>query len=186
MRCPACEDDFEPECAWCSACATPLAENETLSTARVGRFHPAAARVVIELAVQRGAPVQTDLVGDLVDVRVPKDRRDGLRAELLLTWDALVARLPPQDQAELAAQGGQLPGWGDTPGDVWVDRDGQLRVAPGEEEAEEDTGRIVGPTLVATAILLLLLAWQLGDGHLRLLAAIGGFGMLLVGTFLPR
>ncbi len=163
-----------------------LTENQASSTVRVGRFHPAAARAVIELAVKRGAHVQTDLVDDMVDVRVPKDRRDGLRAELLLTWDALVARLPPQDQAELEAQGGQLPGWGDTPDDVWVDRDGQLRVALAQEEAEEDIGRVVGPTLLAAAILLLLLAWQLGDGHLRLLAAVAGFGMLLVGTFLPR
>ncbi len=157
-----------------------------MSTARVGRFHPAAARAVVELAVQRGAHVHTDLVDDMIDVLVSADRRDALRAELLLIWDALVARLPPEDQAELESQGGQLPGWDDGPDGVWVDREGRLRVARTQEEVEEDAGRIVGPTLVATAILLLLVAWQLGDGHARLLAAVGGFGLLLVGIFLPR
>ncbi|MFN2555897.1 MAG: hypothetical protein ABR592_03350 [Nitriliruptorales bacterium] len=151
----------------------------------MGRFHPAAARAVIELAVRRGVDVQVDVVDDKVEVRVPQDRRDALRAELLLTWDALVASLSPYDQAELSAQGGQLPGWDDTPDGVWVDRDGRLRVARAQEEAEEDVDRIVGPALVAVAILLLLFAWQVGDSHLRLLAGVSGFGLLLVGIFLP-
>ncbi|MDP8930991.1 MAG: hypothetical protein M3O70_21060 [Actinomycetota bacterium] len=142
---------------------------------------------MVEFVIRHGAPVQTSVVDDRVDVLVPTERRDGLRAELLLTWDALVARLPPHDQAELRAHGGQLPGWDDTPGGVWVDRDGQLRAArTEEEEIEEDAGRTVGPALMALAVMLLLLAWQIGDGHLRLLAAIGGFGLLLVGTFLPH
>lgn len=187
MRCPACGDDYEPEVASCVACGVTLVTVSERSRARVGRFHPAAARAVVELAVRRGADVQTNVVDGRVDVLVPSERRDGLRAELLLTWDELLARLPPDDQAELKAHGGQLPGWDDRPDGVWVDRDGRLRVAHAqEEEAEEDASRIVGPTLMAAAILLLLLAWQIGDGYLRLLAAIGGFGLLLVGIFLPR
>ncbi|MDP8961954.1 MAG: hypothetical protein M3N32_10115 [Actinomycetota bacterium] len=187
MPCPACGDDYEPPTSVCGACGLALGTTPQASIARVGRFHPAAARAVVELAVRRGAPVETSTVDDHVDVLVPTERRDGLRAELLLTWDALLARLPPPDQAELQAHGGQLPGWDDTPGDVWVDRDGQLRVARAEEEEiEEDAGRAVGPALVAVALMLLLLAWQIGNGHLRLLAAISGLGLLLVGTFLPH
>lgn len=187
MRCPACGDDYEPEVASCAACGVPLTTASERSRARVGRFHPAAARAVIELAVRRGAHVQTNVVDDRIDVLVPSERRDGLRAELLLTWDELLARLAPNEQEELKAYGGQLPGWDDTPEGVWVDRDGRLRAARAqEEEAEEDAGRVVGPTLVAAAILLLLLAWQIGDGYLRLLTVIAGFALLLVGTFLPR
>ncbi|MDQ3932808.1 MAG: hypothetical protein M3252_08240 [Actinomycetota bacterium] len=186
MRCPACGDDYEPDVSVCAACDVALGTAQTTSSARVGRFHPAAARAVAELAIRRGAAVQTSVVSGRVDVLVPKERRDALRAELLLTWDALLAGLPPDDQAQLRELGGQLPGWDDTPDGVWVDRDGQLRVARAEEEEiEEDAGRSVGPALVAVAVILLLSAWQIGDGHLRLLAAVTGLGLLLVGTFLP-
>lgn len=187
MRCLACGDDYEPQVSMCAACGLALGTVPQTSGARVGRFHPAAARAVVELAVRRGAPVQTSVVDDRVDVLVPTERRDGLRAELLLTWDALLARLPPHDQAELQAHGGQLPGWDDTPVGAWVDRNGRLRAARAEEEeVEEDADRTVGPALMAVAVMLLLLAWQIGNGHLRLLAAIGGLGLLLIGTFLPH
>lgn len=187
MRCPACGDDYEAEVSACAACGIALGIDPTVRNIRVGRFHPAAADAVVDFAVRRGAPVQTRVVHDRVDVLVPAELRDGLRAELLLGWDALLARLPPHDQAELREHGGPLPGWDDTPDGVWVDRDGRLRVARAEEEEiEEDADRTVGPALVAVALILLFLAWQIGDGHLRLLAAIGGLGLLLIGIFLPR
>lgn len=187
MRCSGCGDDYEPGILSCAVCGVALGTLPEEGTARVGRFDPAVARAVVELAVRRGALVRTRVVHDRVDVLVSTERRDALRAELVLTWDALLARLPPHDQAELEAHGGQLPGWDDTPDGVWVDRDGRLRVARAdEEEIEEDARRTVGPALMSAAVILLLLAWQIGDGRLRLLAAFGGFGLLLVGTFLPR
>lgn len=186
MLCPACGDDYESDVSACAVCGVALGTSSAESSARLGRFHPAAAPAVVELALRRGAAVQTRVVGGRVDVLVPKERRDGLRAELLLSWDALLAQLPPNHQTELRALGGQLPGWDDTPGGVWVDRGGQLQVARAEEEElEEDAARTMGPALVAVAVILLLSAWQLGDGHLRLLAAVTGLGLLLVGTFLP-
>lgn len=184
MRCRVCDVDYEPEAASCGGCGGMGVSGPEQTSARLGRFHPAVAPAVVELAIRRGAPVETTTVDGTVEVLVPSERRDGLRAELLLSWDDLLTRLSPHDQVEVEAQGGQLPGWDDKPDGVWVDRDGQLRVARAqEEEAEEE--RIVGPAIVAIAVVLLLLAWQLGDGHLRLLLAVVGFGLLLIGIFLP-
>lgn len=187
MRCPACGDDYEPGIASCAGCGVALGTVQIGGRARLGRFHPAAARAVVELAVQRDLPVQTSAVDDRVDVLVPTERRDELRAELLLAWDALLARLPPQDQAELQAlEAERLPGWEDAPDGAWVDRDGQLWAAPAEEdEIEEDAHRSVGPALMAVAVVLLFVAWQSGDGQLRLFTAISGLGLLLIGIFLP-
>lgn len=154
---------------------------------RVGRFHPAAAEAVVELARRRGIPTDVEKADDSIDVLVPGEHRDDLRAQLTVAWDGVLARLDPVAQLDVRAAGGRLAGWVDAPEGAWVDREGKLRVAASdEEERAADLGRTLGPALMAAGLLLGLLAWYMGEGRLRLLTAVAGVALVAVGLFLPR
>ncbi len=170
---------MEPVGGRCPACG------EILPLAPVGRFDPAAAELAEDLVVQRGFLPERRSVGDAVEVLVDPAVRDSLRAELAVNWPALLANLPPKERALLTGDG--MPGWRDAPEGAWVDREGRLRVSLGRDEEDvEDASRMLGPALVAAAMLLALLAWYAGDGLLRLVAAIGAAGLGLVGLLIPR
>ncbi len=190
MRCPRCAAGYEDHIALCADCGVPLVADTapTLGVpARVGRFHPAAAAAVAELARRRGIPIDLEAADGRVDVLVPGEHRDDLRAELLVTWESVLSGIDPETQLDLRAAGGRLAGWVDAPEGAWVDRQGKLRVAASdEEEVAADLRRTYGPALVAAGLLLGLLAWYAGEGRLRLLAAIAGFGLVTIGVFLPR
>lgn len=153
----------------------------------MGRFHPAVAAVVADVARRRGLPVDTGPVDGSVEVLVPADGREDLRAELAVGWEGVLAALDPEDVTAVRSSGGRLPGWEDAPDGAWVDRQGRLRVAgPDEEERAADDDRALGPVLVVVGGLALLLAWYTDGEGLRLLAGVGGLGAVLTGLFLPR
>lgn len=194
MLCPSCGDAAVADDGICARCGFPPPVEAGAAAdvvaeaggARLGRFHKAAAPAVIEFAVRRDA--LTDVVrgeGE-VEVRVPAERRDALRAELVLIWESLVETLDLEEQRAVRSAGGLLPGWQDAPDGVWVDRYGRLQVARSQEEAEEDQSRLLGPALAAAGLMLWLFAWYVGEGRLRLLAFVCGLALILVGTFLPR
>lgn len=190
MRCSSCGDEYVAGLAVCPACEVALVpEGAPLrpTGAPVGRFHPAVARHVAQLAGRRGldARVRPHDHGDVV--LVDPAGRDAFRAELVMDWAAVVGSLEDGERDAVQALGGTLPGWFDAPNGAWVDRDGRLRVADStEDEAADDEGRYVGPGLVTIGLLLGLFAWYVGDGELRFLAAVLAVALVLVGVFTPR
>ena len=159
--------------------------------ARLGQFRPEVATAVTAFAARRHvvaleSTARTDPTDD-VELFVPAADRDDLRAQLVLGWDAVMSELDPDVAVQLRATGGNLPGWSDAPGGVWVDRAGRLQVARAdEEELEEDARRTLGPGMTVTGALLLLLAWYVGPGDLRWSAGVAGVLLGVAGLFIPR
>lgn len=148
----------------------------------LGTFDPAVAEVLAASLEQQGVPHRVVAVtaGHVVIVR--DALVDAMRARLVQEWPGVLARVDVEASQALA--GSPMPGWIDPPQDVWVDRDGRLRVAPDsdtEEQAEAD--RSWGPSLLGGGAILLLLAWYggLGPG-----AVVLGVSLVLIGAMLPR
>lgn len=152
--------------------------------ASLGVFHPATAVVVASLAAGRHVPVRAiEVDARTVELRVPADARDGLRAQLAVRWGDVVAAVPEEHRAAVADVGDRLVGWHDAPGGAWVDGQGRVRVeASAEEEAGLDAARRVGPVLSVIGLLGLLLAW-ISDGGPGMWLAAGA--AVLLGLLLP-
>jgi hypothetical protein len=188
MHCPRCGDEFETgvgACPDCGAELVPAGAPLAPTLARVGRFHPAVAAGVVALAERHGLTTEVVPVDGAVDVLADEDGRDELRAELVVSWGAVLAVVEPDEREAVRTAGRDLPGWHDAPEGGWVDREGRLQVAGGDDAAEGEP-RWVGPALVAFGVLLGLLAWYSGSGNLRLLYAVGAAALLLIGLFTPR
>lgn len=192
MHCPSCGAEYEPHVRTCPDCDVALVSDPALiapPTAHLGRFHPAVALEVAEFAGRRGIEptIASAEDGDGLTIHVPTSRRDGLRADLMVAWPSLFSELDPEDQEVVRGLRGPLAGWYDAPDGVWVDREGRLRAAPPREEEEAaDADRALGPALVAIGMIVLVVAWYVGPGLLRLVAAIVGLAMVLLGLFAPR
>lgn len=190
MFCPSCAAEYQPGVTVCAECEVPLVASRSLvppATAHLGRFHAAMADEVAGFARRRGIEPETERAELGVSMRVPAHRRDGLRADLVVAWPSLVGALEPEEQEEVRRLEGPLSGWHDAPDGMWVDREGRLRANPPREEEEAaDAERALGPALLVIGLIVLLVAWYVGPGLLRLVAAIGGLSLLMLGVFAPR
>lgn len=190
MFCPSCAAEYEADATVCADCDVALVGDRSqvpAPTAHLGRFHLAVADAVASFAQRRGIDPETEMTDLGVDLRVPARRRDGLRADLVVAWPSLVGALEPEAQEEVRRLEGPLAGWHDAPDSVWVDREGRLRAsAPHDEEDAADAERALGPTLLVLGLIVLLVAWYVGPGLLRLVSAIVGLALLLMGLFAPR
>ena len=191
MRCPSCNDEFEPHVTWCASCHVELVPEGApapprppgVPDARLGRFHPAVGQALLELLDDRGIPFETVTGSDALEIVVPREERDELRAELALHWGDRLEALDEQEASDVRwAAGGHYPGWFDPPEGGFIDRQGRL-VVDAAEDAEADAARRVGPTLAIGGASLLLLAWYLGLGMGTVFA---GVGLLIIGVLLPR
>lgn len=201
MYCPSCGAEYEPGVLRCADCRAPLVADRAdipAPMAHLGRFHRDVVDEVVAFAGRRGIDPAVDgsdgygprvpergADADALEVSVPAARRDGLRADLVVAWPALLADLDEEQRARVDGTGGWLTGWFDAPSGAWVDRDGRLRVEPPEDE-DGTAERSIGPALVALGVVALLLAWYLGPGLLRLLTGVGALTLFLVGVFWPR
>ena len=190
--CPVCRDDFEDDVRVCPVDGEVLLPRDQLppppvGDAQLGLFHP-----TVVLLVQRwlGAnqtgfrTIEVD--ARRVELRVPADVRDDLRAALTLHWPDFVRALEPAAREQLVDDGatGDHPGWLDPPRGAWIDDDGRLRVEAGpEEEDGQDASRTIGPALVIVGVVVLLLAW--GTGFDAGAVLLGGSAIVL-GLLLPR
>lgn len=191
MRCPVCHDEYEPDVVRCADCDVPLLAGDAPLPARVdallGTFHPVVAERILALVAHRGIAADAVPADGRVEVIVDREWRDDLRAELVVSWADLVARLPDEERGEVVALGGPQPGWHDPPRGAWIDRQGRLQVDPTDDEVEEaDASRVVGPALLAIGVVLLLFAWYEGGGSSRAIAVVLGLGSIGVGLFVPR
>ena len=190
--CPVCRDDFEDDVRVCPVDDEVLLPRDQLPPPRVGDaqlglFHPTVVLLVHRWLLARRTPFRTVEVDDRrVELRVPADVRDDLRAALTLHWPDVVRALEPAAREQLVADGatGDHPGWWDAPRGAWIDDDGRLRVeASPEEQDVEDAARTFGPALVVFGVVVLLLAWVTGLDAGALL--LGGSAVVL-GLLLPR
>lgn len=180
-------------CVDCGVALVSATSAPPVDEARLGRFDAPVAHAIADLLADRGIRVRVhphdpwEAGERILEVLVPSEQRDELRAELVVGWPSILRRLDPDTQLAVRASRSHLPGWDDAPDGAWIDRDGRLQVsrAP-DEEAAEDAQRTVGPALVGIAALLLLFAWYADHSGLRLMAAIAGIGLLVIGAFLPR
>lgn len=184
MRCPDCGDDYQPGIEMCADCRVPLDAAVPARPDRLlGTFHPLAADTLMGLLAERGIAHRAAPTDDAVRVLVEDSWRDPLRAELAVGWRELVGRLPRDDRHEVLSQGGPHPGWYDAPEGGWIDREGRLKVAHQQEEREADATRTVGPAMVLTGGILVLLGWYAaGPGWMPTL----GLVLVVVGLLLPR
>jgi hypothetical protein len=190
MRCPRCLDEYEPDVATCATCGIALVGDDEefvppppTADTRLGTFHPLAVGTVLELCDRRGVGHETRTTERGVEVLVEREWRDDLRAELTLGWGDLMRRLDEDDLVQLLASGGSTPGWVDPPRGGHVDRRGRLVVADDEEEADADANRLIGPALLTTGVIVLVLGWYLVDSA-ALMAL--GTALALAGLVLPR
>lgn len=188
MRCPRCEDEYEPGVDLCADCGLPLVPDDVppppTVDALLGTFHPEAASAVVRLLVARTIPFDVVRVEDRVEVAVDRGYRDDLRAELVVRWSELLATLPAETMYAVIATGGSQPGWHDAPRGAWVDRAGRLQVDGSDDEDEAvDRRRVVGPSLTFAGVLVVLLAWYAG-GDAGWVA--GGVVAILAGLVIPR
>ncbi len=149
---------------------------------RLGIFHPTMADALLVTLSERGTPYETVTHDDGVELVVPRDERDELRAELSVDWSDRVAELDEEERSDVRWQGGEYPGWLDPPEGGWIDRDGRLVVDAGDDR-ETDASRTVGPLLAVVGVGLLLATWYLGLG---MGAGFLGVGLLLFGLLVPR
>ncbi len=203
MRCPSCLDEYEPDVVRCAACDVDLVTEEELeadgaATSRprprparadvpsgprpLGRFHPDILPQVLAVLRDKGVEHDVRSRDDDVEVAVEADRRDELRAELLMRWDELLAELDADLAPDVLGSGKHASGWLDAPTGSYIDRDGKLVVdAPPEDDA--DDRRTLGPTLVAGGAILALAGWQVLDVGAVMIA---GAALALIGVFIPR
>lgn len=190
--CPVCRDDFEDDVRVCPTHGEVLVARNQLpprpvGDAQLGLFHPLLVLLVQRWLTANQTQFRTVEVDDhRVELRVPADVRDDLRASLTLNWSGFVRALEPEARQQLVDDGatGDHPGWHDAPRGAWIDDDGRLRVeASPEEEAVADASRTIGPALVIAGIVVLLLSWVTGfDAGPVLL----GGGAIVLGLLLPR
>lgn len=190
--CPVCRDDFEDDVRVCPVDDVALVARDQLppppvQQAQLGLFHPTMVLLVQRWLTANQTRFRTVEVDDRrVELRVPEDVRDDLRAALTVNWTGFVRALEPDARQQLVDDGatGDHPGWLDPPRGAWVDDDGRLRVdASQEEEDGRDASRTIGPALVTGGAVILLLAWVTGfDAGPVLL----GVGAIVLGLLLPR
>jgi hypothetical protein len=201
MRCPSCFDEYEPHVRRCATCGNELVPDEALrredgslrdaaepelqhldrAMRHLGRFHPALAPHVLGLLEDKGIEAAHQAGDDTVTITVPGNWRDDVRAELVLRWDELLAKLDVDEAPDVLAGGGHTPGWPDAPLGGAIDRDGRLVVdAP---DGEADGGRTLGPAMLVGGAILALSGWQVVDSPALLVA---GLAVMLLGLFLPR
>ncbi len=190
--CPVCRDDFEDDVRVCPVDGEVLVPRAQLppppvGDAQLGLFHPTVVLLVQRWLRANTIPFRTIEVDDRrVELRLPADVRDDLRATLTLNWPDFVRALEPEARQQLVDDGatGDHPGWLDAPRGAWVDDEGRLRVEAGPDEvASEDAARTVGPALVIVGVVVLLLSWVTGfDAGPVLL----GVGAVVLGLLLPR
>lgn len=183
MHCPACGDDDRTDATTCADCGVTLVPGDFgAAKARVGRFHPTTARLVVRLAERHQLGAETITQADGIDVLVNRAAVEPIRAELVVSWEELLRELSVDEQAEVITRGGPLPGWIDPPDGLWVDRQGRLLAT----DEQPDEGRALGPVLMSAGGLLLLASWYAGEGTLAFIGVIGGLALLVVGVFSPR
>lgn len=190
MRCPSCLDDYEDDATRCADCGIPLVPSDalpparTVPDARLGTFHPAVAARVVRMLDGRGVAFTVQERDDAVEIVVDRAWRDDLRAELTLTWSEFLGHLDTDTAAAVLATGGPAPGWYDPPRGGHVDRAGRLVVdVDNVEEAATDASRMIGPALLATGGVLIVVGWQVFGGPA---VVILGIGLALIGLFTPR
>lgn len=190
--CPVCRDDFEDDVRVCPTHGEVLVARADLPPppvrdAQLGLFHPTVVLLVQRWLTANQTRFRTVEVDDQrVELRVPEDVRDDLRASLTLNWTGFVRALEPDARQQLVEDGatGDHAGWLDAPRGAWVDDDGRLRVeASPDEEATRDAARTIGPGLVIAGVIVLLLAWVTGfdEGPVLL-----GVSAIVLGLLLPR
>ena len=186
MRCPSCQDDFEPHVTWCASCNMELLPEGAeppppVPDAHLGLFHAAVAEELGAMLEERGVPYETVTRDGDVELVVPRAERNALRTEVSASWPDIVAALEEDDAAAVRDQGGQYPGWVDPPLGGWVDREGHLVVDL--EEDEHEHARTIGPMLAVIGAAVLLLTWwaDLGVG-----GGFAGVGLLIFGLILPK
>jgi hypothetical protein len=188
MRCPSCDDEFEPHVTWCGTCRVELipegaAAPPAVPDARLGLFHAAVAHQLGALLERRGIPYETVTRDGDVELVVPRADRDQLRTEVSMSWPDVLDALADEEAAEVhwAGHDEQYPGWVDPPLGGWVDRNGHL-VVDLEDEPREGV-RTLGPMLVVVGAGLLVLTWwaDLGVG-----GGFAGVALVLFGLILPR
>jgi hypothetical protein len=191
MRCPSCHDEYEDTVTTCRSCGVPLVPDDAVDAAppppsvdtRLGTFHPAAVTLVLALLDTRGVPHETRTTGQGIEVLVPYEWRDDLRAELTLTWGELVRRLDEDATLAVLGAGGSTPGWYDAPHGGYVDRAGRLVVAVDDDEVEDDAARVVGPALLTVGAILVVLGWWMFDSAA---VAVAGVALAILGLVTPR
>lgn len=189
--CPVCRDEFTDEVRVCPTDGEPLVAVDQLPPPRIGDaqlglFHPAVVLLVQRYLAAQQARFRTVEVDDhRVELWVPEDVRDDLRAALTLHWAGIVQTLEPEARQVVAEHGSEdHPGWYDAPQGSWIDDHGRLRVEPSPDEvAADDASRTIGPGLVVAGVIVLLLAWVTGfDAGPVLL----GISAIVLGLLLPR
>lgn len=186
MRCPSCNDDFEPHMTWCGSCNVELlpegvAPPPPTPDAHLGRFHAAVADELARMLSDEGVPYETVTRDGEVELVVPGAERNRLRTEVSMSWPEVIDALPQEQAEQVRSSGGQYPGWADPPLGGWVDRDGHL-VVDLDEEPDESV-RTIGPMLAVIGAGLLLLTWW---ADLGLGGGFAGIFLVLIGLLLPR
>ena len=208
MRCPSCNDEYEPQFTRCADCHVPLVSDdadadqagEAADDSMRARSRAAAARVPDaprEVRLGLFDPFVAGLVGarlerdgvshslvthdDTAEILVDRGDRDELRAQLAVDWEEIVADLDEQQLDELGSEG-SAPGWLDAPRGGHIDRDGRL-VVDADDGEEWESSRVLGPGLLVGGVAVGLLGWWLLDsGALITLGVI----MVAIGLFSPR
>lgn len=194
MRCPSCHDEYEDAVTSCVSCGVPLVPDDAddavdvpsppaAPAVRLGTFHPAAVGPVLTLLDARGIPYETRTSDQAVEVLVPYEWRNDVRAELTLTWGELVRRLDEDATLAVLGAGGTTPGWYDAPHGGYVDRAGRLVVAVDDDEVEDDAARVVGPALLTIGAILVVLGWWMFDSPA---IAVAGVALAILGLVAPR
>lgn len=185
MRCPVCQDEYEPDVRSCAGCGVSLVPDGSpvpvRTDARLGEFHPVAARAVTALLDRRGIAHATQLHDERATLLVEPDWRDELRAELAIRWGELVRSLPYEEFQEVTRSGGRQPGWFDAPEGGWIDREGRMLVDSGEEE--DGDNRLLGPVLLTLGAVLAGFAWYADAGAGIVFA---GLALAIFGLLSPR
>lgn len=188
MRCPLCGDEYQDGVTHCADCGVELLPPDATvrprADALLGTFHPAVAERLTGLLRHRGIAHSTMPVDERVEILVDRAYRDDLRAELLVSWEGIVAGIDRELVYDILSEGGRLPGWYDPPRSTWVDRAGRMQVGGDtEDEQQAESRRVIGPSLVTVGGVLVLFGWYAGSSAL---AVVTGIGMVLLGLFLPR
>lgn len=184
--CPRCHDTYRDGVTACIDCNVELVPDDAILPARVdrllGTFDPMMADRLAGLLSHRGVPHRLMDVPTGTEVVVDRTAADDLRAELLVSWEGMLAGIEPADRALLA--GGRLRGWVDPPEAPWIDRDGNIRVSADDaHESTHDAARMWGPSLVVVGTLLVLYGWYANTSAGMIVL---GIAAAIVGLFLPR
>lgn len=196
MRCPSCGDEYEPGYVRCAGCGVPLIDPDATEDAdidlvpagippdaRLGRFHPAVAERVVNLLERRGIGFTVLPSDDESEIRVDTEWRDDVRAELTMSWNEVVRGLEEPTASEVLALGGSAPGWFDAPRGGYVDRTGRMVVEVEDDDDDADAARVIGPVLLTSGALAIVVGWMVVSLPILVVA---GIGLVIVGLLLPR